>query len=261
VFDPDEITDAVTFDEILTALGTDALKHGRSRCPVCQNKNPSVLHVDEGQGLYYCHRGSHGGDKARLVEEVQGCSRHEALTFLAELAGIDTQVSGERLAEWKRLKQKERDVQAWAGTVLAVLHDLDMAYRFGGGTQGQRKRVARWIRQFQSLSFDELLAWYDYRHLISDAATEAELALLAGQRKKRSAQMAQAREDAISQIQLLACEATPEEWTTAFEGYFGSKKGKGKKGRDSRGAGGERRDQRADGESDTGIRDHIAVPA
>jgi hypothetical protein len=256
--DPEDILDGVTFDDILSALGLDGLKHGRSRCPICKNKNPSVLHVDEEQGLYYCHRGSHGGDKCRLVEEVQGCSRREALSFIAELAGVEYDVSAERWKEWKRIRQQQRETLAWADTVLAILRDLDAAYR-NGGTPAQRQRVARWIKSVEAMSGDELLAWYENRHLISDVATKAELAAIGEQVKQREARLQEACEDALPQLRLLACEATPEEWQKAFEGYLGRSKIKGK--RDQRGVSSERGTRGANVESAPGDGDRVAVPA
>jgi hypothetical protein len=220
-----------------------------------------VLHIDEAQGVYYCHRGSHGGDKFKLVEEVLGCSRRDALVHVAELAGVDFGLSDEEWQAQREKQQKQREILAWASRMLAALRDLETAYRFGGGTDLQRKRLERWIRGIESLSGVELLAWYEGRHLISDISTPAEMALIGEQHKQRQQRMAQAREDATAQMKLLAVEASPEEWAQALKVHLGQKSSKKQSQRDQDRVRDERGVEQDNGEPATRDVDRRAVSA
>ena len=71
-------------------------------CPFHSEKHPSFC-VDPEKQLFYCHGCGAGGDVFNFVMKLHNYSFHEALTFLAEKAGI-RKIEDERLKFLKQLQ-------------------------------------------------------------------------------------------------------------------------------------------------------------
>ena len=71
-------------------------------CPFHSEKHPSFC-VDPEKQLFYCHGCGAGGDVFNFVMKLHNYSFHEALTFLAEKAGI-REIEDERLKFLKQLQ-------------------------------------------------------------------------------------------------------------------------------------------------------------
>jgi DNA primase len=85
-------------------------KSGRrmvARCPFHQEKSPSFS-VDVEQGLYHCFGCKAGGDVISFYERIEGFQYVEAVTALAERAGIeiDTEMPAPQKAERARVREQ-----------------------------------------------------------------------------------------------------------------------------------------------------------
>ena len=97
-------------ESLISALGGEPGKHGRTRCFLHGGTNPTTFSYTE-DGLWYCFAEGKGGDAVDLVMEARGCSRKEALEFLADLGIVEAQLAlrsrKERQKIEKQLRKKE----------------------------------------------------------------------------------------------------------------------------------------------------------
>jgi DNA primase len=75
-------------------------------CPFHHEKTPS-FHVDSAKGLYYCFGCKEGGDLFDFVMKMEGLSFSEALTHLAEQAGVDVSDTSDSPEARERKRQQE----------------------------------------------------------------------------------------------------------------------------------------------------------
>jgi hypothetical protein len=74
--------------EVWQALGGDPLKHGRARAFWRDgSNNPQAVSLSDDKGAWYDHRDNVGGGVLDLVQRVRGCTRSDALKWLADLNG------------------------------------------------------------------------------------------------------------------------------------------------------------------------------
>lgn len=89
----------------LKRIGT----HLKARCPFHEEKTPSFI-VNEDRGTYHCFGCQKGGDVIAFLMEIEGMEFREALTLLAERAGIE--LATYTPAQQKQHDQKNRAAQA-----------------------------------------------------------------------------------------------------------------------------------------------------
>jgi hypothetical protein len=241
VADADTILSAVSFDEILSALGWDRLKQGRARCPVCNNDNKTALSVVESKGVYYCHRGGHGGDKADLVSRVNGSTRRAAIGWIAELAGLSYGMSREQWLKWKAQRDKEVQVFTWRGRLLECLSDLVEAFRTVEPIDEDRAIKAERSRQrVAALSGSEFIEWHDSRKLLPKVPCGDKWERLQKLRQSRVGKVKAEIEASRGEWLLMGACASPDEWKESLIEYS---KRQADKGRDTRPTRSGRRDR------------------
>jgi hypothetical protein len=122
--DAREIAALVPLPRLLDALGFDAnVRTRRCACLLHRGSNPSAFSWRE-DGLWHCHSCGRGGDRIGLVRAVRSCSFREAVTFLAELAGVALEQGTVSPDDAERLRQ-ELESEARAAQLLAnVEHRL-----------------------------------------------------------------------------------------------------------------------------------------
>src|SRR5712691_2912375 len=92
VSDAREIAVLVPTAQLLAALGFDVNERTRRcACILHGGANPTAFSWRE-DGRWHCFSCGRGGDRIALVRAVCGCSFREAVTFLAQLAGVEYRV-------------------------------------------------------------------------------------------------------------------------------------------------------------------------
>ncbi len=75
------------FSSVVNKLGFD-VKRGRAACQICGAHNPTTCKFNFDRGAFHCFRCDVRGGVLDLVEGVIGCSRSEALRWLAGCLGV-----------------------------------------------------------------------------------------------------------------------------------------------------------------------------
>lgn len=86
--DARQVAELVPMAELLRALGFAVSERThRAPCVLHEGANPSAFSWRE-DGLWRCHACGRGGDRIALVREARSCSFGEAVSLLAQLAGV-----------------------------------------------------------------------------------------------------------------------------------------------------------------------------
>lgn len=93
------IEDVIASHITLVPLG----KNYKACCPFHHEKTPS-LHINTDKQMFYCFGCKKGGDVFSFVQEIEHVDFKEALTLLAEKAGVDLRHSKELSLEMKHKK-------------------------------------------------------------------------------------------------------------------------------------------------------------
>jgi DNA primase len=141
----------------LTKSGT----HWKAPCPFHNEKTPSFM-VNEERQIWHCFGCGKGGDAFSFVMEIEGVEFAEALSLLAERAGVDlrqyrrtqnafektSDAEPDRSREILELSTKFYEKQLWAGVgkekILGYLHDRGITdesirmFRLGYAPEGWR---------------------------------------------------------------------------------------------------------------------------
>ncbi len=96
----DEIKYRLTCIDILTERGIDVEPRKKTGCPLCNYHKSKTFYADEDH--FYCHHCHKGGDVFRLVEAMDNIDSSAALKLLAEKAGVEQQLSPERIEKQKQ---------------------------------------------------------------------------------------------------------------------------------------------------------------
>jgi len=102
---------------LISALGGEPGKRGRTRCFLHGGNNPTTFSYTE-DGLWYCFAEGKGGDAVDLVMEAKGYSREEALKFLADLGIIEAQLALRNKREKRKLEHQLRKKEMLRETTL-----------------------------------------------------------------------------------------------------------------------------------------------
>jgi len=140
------VRSAVKLADVLRALGVKLRSRGRADCPLCEGRSTGTLAYTA--EVFHCHRCHAGGDIFALVMEHAGCDFREALSAVAEIAGIRPVpgggVSRRQIEKGKRerkrleaatsqLERIERNVRV---ELAGRLRDLETARRSAGQRLG-----------------------------------------------------------------------------------------------------------------------------
>jgi len=102
---------------LISALGGEPGKRGRTRCFLHGGNNPTTFSYTE-DGLWYYFAEGKGGDAVDLVMEAKGYSREEALKFLADLGIIEAQLALRNKREKRKLEYQLRKKEMLRETTL-----------------------------------------------------------------------------------------------------------------------------------------------
>ena len=95
-------------ETLISALGGEPGRNGRTRCFLHGGSNPTSFSYTE-EGLWYCFAEGKGGDAVDLVMEARGCSRREALEFLADLGIVEARLALRSRRERRRVEEQLRE--------------------------------------------------------------------------------------------------------------------------------------------------------
>jgi hypothetical protein len=98
----DHIIFSQPISAIWTALGGDAPRRGRVRAFYRKGDNPDAVSLNDEKGCWHDFVTEDGGGVLDLVQHVRGCTRGEAVRWLAELHGLP--LDGDSLSKAERTR-------------------------------------------------------------------------------------------------------------------------------------------------------------
>jgi hypothetical protein len=174
----DEILAHVNISSVWCALGGHTPNHGRAPAFWRKTRDPNVS-LNDAKGTWFDFARGEGGGILDLVEHVRGCSRSEAVQWLADLAGIpldEHPLTQPEKRDWARAKRQAvplaRMALSWWQARLSELEDLKRKAFDGGGLDVECLRVAApELLRLENLCADAVVAEYMTLRRIDPAGT------------------------------------------------------------------------------------------
>ena len=111
---PAEIITRANITSVAIALGVGPIRHGRIRAWWRQGDGCNVS-LDDRKNTWFDHARGQGGGMLDLIGAVRGCSRAEALAWLADYVGQPLQVTTpETRRQWQCDRDERRAAELWA---------------------------------------------------------------------------------------------------------------------------------------------------
>jgi hypothetical protein len=85
---PRDISERVSWFQVLVAIGADPGRGGRTRCPIHHGTNVTAFSYHEDEHTAHCYSCGWSDDKLAFLQAVRGGGFRDALQMLAGLAGI-----------------------------------------------------------------------------------------------------------------------------------------------------------------------------
>jgi hypothetical protein len=158
----------LTISQLWTVLGGDLPKRARAKAFWRPKADGLNISLSDEKGVWFDHAKGEGGGLLDLVEHIKGCSRAEALRWLADLAGVpleDRPLTATEKRDYARAKCEARPLaQAalwWWQARLSELEDLKReAVRPDGMDVEALAQAAQEAYRLQDLSAAEVVQVY-----------------------------------------------------------------------------------------------------
>ena len=194
-----QIKRAVPMRQALRMVGW-RVRGRRAQCGLKKHSDPQAVAFND--QFWNCHACNKGGDQITLIELAHGCSRGDAIKFLAQEARVELpskrQLRAEEKRQWAKRKQREEEIDAlnhaaaeeeqhMRNECTRRIRECNCVLSATGPwsePQWQRARAAHTLREEFLLPEDTLLSF---------AALEQRLCYLAATQQERAAMLAALR--------------------------------------------------------------------
>jgi hypothetical protein len=105
-----EIIAATTISKVWVGLGGDEPRHNRGKA-FWRDGHGQNVSLDDAKGVWHDHKDGAGGGVLDLIQKARGCTRVEALKWLADFAGIPLDEQHSTPAERRRYTEQRDDAR------------------------------------------------------------------------------------------------------------------------------------------------------